>query len=154
MTPLQIFMTIWQQQVTTVPYVECVNTPVDTDSLPNEWGSAVYLPETTTDATLGSRPWVEERGQFLVGLFTRSGKGPAALDAAVAAVRQAFHGAALDGLWLMQVDGPHDLDPEADGEWWRLALTVQYVYQFRRDATGPLYGEWQGFDNATLPSVH
>jgi hypothetical protein len=150
MTPLEIFTSIWQQKVTSVPYVECVNTQVDTDTLPNEWGSAVYQPQTNADVTMGSNPWVEERGTFLIGLFTRSGQGPAALDGVVAEVRAAFHGAALNGLWISQVDGPHNLDPEADGEWWRVALTAQYVFQYRRDATGPLYGDWSGFDGVTL----
>lgn len=155
MTPLEIFAAIWAQVVTVLPYVEVVNTPVDTDTLPNEWAGAVYLPQSTEDVTMGSRPWVEERGTILIGLFTRSGKGPAALDAAVAEVR-GLAGAAKDGLHLYQIDGPHDLDPEADGEWWRLALSAQYVYQYRRDATaqGPLgaLAGWDGFDTAGPPA--
>jgi hypothetical protein len=151
MTPLEIFVGLWQQKVTSVPYVETVNQPVDTNDLPNEWGAVIYQPQASADVSLGSNPWVEESGTFLIGLFTRSGKGPAALDAAVAEVRAAFHGAALNGLWVDKVDGPHDLDPQADGEWWRVALTANYIFQTRRSATGPVYGDWEGFDTPAPP---
>ena len=78
-------------------------------------------------------PWVEETGTILVGLFTRSGSGPAALDQAVDYIRQTFHGARRDGLVIRQVDGPHDVDPEGFGEWWQLAMTARYTFQTRRD---------------------
>lgn len=146
MTPLEIFLAIWQQQVPTLPYIETVNSQVDTNTLPDQWAGVVYQPNTVVDVTLGSHPWVEETGTFLIGIFTRSGKGPADLDAALTEVRAAFHGAALNGLWISDIAGPHDLDPEADGEWWRLALTANYKFQTRRDATGPLYGDWVGFN--------
>ena len=100
---------------------------------------------------MGSNPWVEETGFFLIGLFTRSGTGPAALDSAVDQVRRAFHGAARDGLLIEDVDGPHDVDPESDGEWWQVALTANFKFQTRRDATGPLYGDWQGFPESPPP---
>jgi len=146
MTPLQIFLEIWAEQMTTVPFVATVNCPVDTNALPSLWGAAVYQPDTRSDVTLGSAPWVEEQGQILIGLFTRSGGGSDALDAAVDQVRQAFHGARRDGLVIFQVDGPHDVDPEADGEWWRLALTARYTFQTVRNQTGPLYHGWDGFE--------
>jgi hypothetical protein len=145
MTPLEIFLSIWAERVPAVPYVETVNSMVDTNALGDPWGAVVYQPQTRQDATLGSQPWVEEKGTFLIGLFTRSGSGPMALDAALAEVRLGFHGAALDGLHIDSVDGPHDLDPEADGEWWRLVLTANYTFHSRRAASGPLYGDWAGF---------
>ena len=49
---------------------------------------------------------------------------------------------------ILQVDGPHDVDPEGMGEWWQLAMTARYTFQTRRDASGPLYGDWQGFPDA------
>jgi Bacteriophage related domain of unknown function len=153
MTPLDIFIDLWRTLIpaAAVPYTEAVNTQVDTNALPDIWGAAMYQPEAATDVTLGSQPWVEETGTFLIGLFTRSGNGPAALDAAVDAVRRAFHGVRRDGLLILQVDGPHDIDPDGTGEWWQLALTARYVWQTRRDATGPLYGGWQGFPDAPTP---
>jgi len=143
-TPLEVFMQIWTDEVVSVPFVECVNTPVDTDSLPDEWGSAIIQPTTRADQTMGSNPWVEESGTISIGLFTRQRTGPAALDAAVDELRSVFHGVALNGLHIESVDGPHDIDPEVDGEWWRLGLTANYTFQTRRDATGPLQ-QWQGF---------
>jgi hypothetical protein len=84
-TPLAIFQQIWAECIPAdvLPYVEAVNRNVDTNTLPEEWGAAILQPEARTDVTLGSMPWVEESGTFLIGLFTRSGSGPAALDEAV-----------------------------------------------------------------------
>lgn len=146
MTPLEVFTAIWADQIgAALPLVETVNYGVETDKLPAKWAAVVYQPEQRADVTMGSNPWVEEQGQFLIGLFARSGTGPAVLDAEVALVRAAFHGAARDNLVVSEVDGPHDLDPEADGEWWRLALTARFTFQTTRNATGPLHGGWQGF---------
>lgn len=145
-TPLEIFDSIWAEQAAAIPYVETVNHGVDTNTLPDIWGAAVYQPEQVEDVTMGSTPWVEEQGMFLIGLFTRSGSGAKALDAAVRTIRQAFHGAARDGLVIFAVDGPHDLDPEADGEWWRLVLTARYTFQSVRRQDGPLYHGWDGFE--------
>jgi hypothetical protein len=148
MTPLETFLALWAEliPVPVVSYVEAVNSQVDTNTLPDVWAAAIYQPETSPDVTLGSNPWVEETGTFGIGLFTRSGSGPASLDAAVTAVRRAFHGVRRDGLLILQVDGPHDMDPEGAGEWWQLGLTARYIFQTRRDATGPLHGGWGGFD--------
>jgi hypothetical protein len=147
MTPLEIFESIWVEQAPSIPLIVVVNSPVNTDTLPDVWGAAIYQPEAREDVTLGSTPWVEESGTFLIGLLARAGTGPAVLDDAVATIRQAFHGAARDGLVVFAVDGPHDVDPEADGEWWRLVLTARYTFQTVRQQTGPLYHGWQGFDD-------
>lgn len=152
MTPLEVFEAIWASQIgAAVPYIQTVNYGVDTNALPPVWGAAIYQPETRVDVTMGTNPWVEETGQFLIGLFARSGSGPTALDAAVDAVRNAYQGAARDNLVVSHVDGPHDVDPEGDGEWWRLALTARYTFQTVRQQLGPLYHGWQGFDEMPRP---
>ena len=155
MTPLEIFQAIWTANIppSAIAYVEAVNYGVDTNSLPDNWACALYQPELRQDVTMGSQPWVEERGTFLIGLLTRSGTGPAALDQAVDYVRQVFHGARRDGLLIVEVDGPHDIDPEGMGEWWQLAMTARYTFQTRRDATPPLYGGWDGFPDAPPPPL-
>jgi hypothetical protein len=146
MTPLDVFNLIWAQQIgAALPLIETVNFGVDTNDLPEKWAAVVYQPDETTDVTMGSTPWVEETGQFLIGLFARSGSGPTVLDAEIKLVRDALHGAARDNLAIFQVNGPHDLDPEADGEWWRLALTARYTFQGIRSQDGPLYHGWAGF---------
>jgi hypothetical protein len=150
-TPLAIFLNIWSTKVTTVPYIETVNSPVDVNALGDPWGGVVYQPVSVADVTLGSHPEVEEKGTFLIGLFTRSGKGPAALNVAIDQVRLAFHGVARDGLEISNVDGPHDIDPAADGEWWRIVLTANYTFYTKRDATGPWQGDWENFP-AQFPS--
>lgn len=154
-TPLEIFTAIWQDKIPAgvLPYVETVNLGVDTNDLPETWGAAIYQPETRGDVTLGTKPWVEETGTFLIGLFTRSGRGPATLDAAVDYIRATFHGVRRDGLLILQVDGPHDIDPEGLGEWWQVAMTARFTFQTRRDASGPDYGDWQGFPEDPPPPL-
>jgi hypothetical protein len=135
-TPLEIFESIWAERAASIPYVEVVNYGVDANELPAIWGAAIYQPEQREDVTLGSSPWVEEQGQFLIGLMARAGTGAKVLDDAVATIRQAFHGEVRDGLQIIAVDGPHDVDPEADGEWWRLVLTARFIFQSRRGPAG------------------
>ena len=48
MTPLEVFMQIWQERMTTIPYVETVNSQVDTNDLPGKWAGVVYQPDTRT----------------------------------------------------------------------------------------------------------
>jgi hypothetical protein len=155
MTPLEIFAQIWTDKIppTVITYVEAVNINVDLTNAPDHWASAIIQPETRSDVTLGSAPWVEETGVFLIGLFTRSGGGPEVLDQAVDYIRAAFAGAAFGGLLILQVDGPHDVDPAGFGEWWQVALTARYTFQTRRDATGPLYGNWSNFPTTPPPPL-
>jgi len=147
MTALEIFIAQWQAAIpaAVLPYIEAVNQQADINTAPDVWGAAIQQPETRIEVTLGSNPWVEETGGFLIGLFTRSGSGPKSLDEAVAYIRQAFHGYRYGGLVVLQVDGPHDVDPEGLGEWWQVAMTARYIFQTRRDASGPGFGDWQGF---------
>ena len=154
-TPLAIFQQIWSEYIPAdvLPYVEAVNRNVDTNALPDEWGAAILQSEARADVSLGSMPWIEESGTFLIGLFTRSGSGPAALDEAVDYIRQAFHAARRDGLIIWQVDGPHDVDPEGFGEWWQLALTARYTFQTRRDGRDSLHGGWEGFPDERPPPL-
>jgi hypothetical protein len=156
MTPLEIFFARWQAAIppSAITYIEAVNLQTNINDAPDPWGAAVVQPTTRVDVTLGSTPWVEETGTILIGLFTRSGKGPAALDQAVDYVRQTFHGYRSDGLLILSVDGPHDVDPEAMGEWWQVAMTANYQFQTRRDASGPGFGNWPNFPDtppAPLP---
>lgn len=150
MTPLEIFRQIWAAKIPAdaLTLYETVNAQMDLNDAHDPWAAVILQPDAVVDVTLGSNPWVEETGAFVIGLFTRSGSGPAALDQAVDYIRQTFHGARRDGLIIWQVDGPHDVDPEGLGEWWQLAMTVRYTFQTRRAASGPLYGDWQGFPDA------
>jgi hypothetical protein len=105
-----------------------------TDSLPNTWGSALLSSQARTDLTLGSNVHVEEAGEIIAALFARSGSGENALDAAVDQLRTTFHGymTADNTLQFRAVVGPQDIEPAADGEWWRLAFIVPYVAWSRR----------------------
>jgi len=145
MTPVEIFEQQWNDAGITVPYYETVNKYVDTNSMPDQWASSLDQPDNRVDVTMGSHPWVDRTGTIMIGLFSRSGGGAAVLDDAVKQVRDAFHGFAKNGLEIQQVNGPHDIDPQSDGEWWRVVLSAQYVFYERRDATGPGFGDWVGF---------
>jgi hypothetical protein len=150
MTPLEIFYEIWDETIpsSVILRIEAVNYQTDTNSLPDEWAAVAYQPETRSDVTLGSNPWVEEQGAFLIGLLTRSGMGPAPLDPAVDYIRQKLHAARRNGLVILQVDGPHDVDPDGFGEWWQITMTARYIFQTRRAGTDPLHGGWIGFPEA------
>jgi hypothetical protein len=155
MTPLEIFQAIWNENIppAVVTYVEAVNYGVDTNDLPDFWACALYQPELRRDVTMGSQPWVEETGSFQIGLLTRSGTGAASLDQAIDYVRQVFHGARRDGLLIVEVDGPHDIDPEGQGEWWEVGMIARYTFQTRRDGTDPLHGGWEGFPDTPPPPL-
>lgn len=139
MTPLDEFVARWETADMPIPFVETVNTAVDTDDLPDAWGSALLQVEAAGDVTLGSQPWMEEAGSIVVGLFARSGTGRNALDDAVTALREHFHGyvSADQSIHFTRVVGPEDIDPDADGEWWRLGFVVPYTVQSRRTEPVP-----------------
>src|SRR5688500_13761046 len=134
MTPLDEFITLWTTSDMPGPFVDAVNTPVDTDALPDLWGSAMLQSERRTDITMGENPFVEESGVIIVGLFARSGEGRNELDEAITILRERFHGYVSEdqAIAFTAVVGPEDIDPDADGEWWRLGFTVPYVVESRR----------------------
>lgn len=134
MTPLDEFYARWAAVGMPVPLLEVVNTNVDMSALPDQWAGALLLSDNRGDVTLGSAPWVEESGQIVVGLLARAGKGRTLLDSAVDALRQYFHGyLTSDGtIHFLAVIGPEDIDPEANGEWWRLGMRVPFTVQSRR----------------------
>lgn len=134
MMPLDQFKARWIASGRLPLYVDVINTPVLTDSLPNTWGSALLSSQARTDLTMGSNAHVEESGEIIAALFARSGTGGGGLDAFVSALRDVFHGymTADNTLQFRAVVGPQDIDPMADGEWWRLAFVVPYVVWSRR----------------------
>lgn len=130
MKPLDQFAARWRANSPPLPlYVDVINQPVVTDGLPPKWGSAMLSSTARTDLTMGSRVHVEESGEIIAALFARSGTGGKALDAEVDALRDIFHGymTADNQIQFRAVVGPQDIDPVADGEWWRLAFVVPYV---------------------------
>jgi len=150
MTPLDQFRTRWRASPlqALAPYQDVINLPVITDSLPNTWGSALLTSNARTDLTLGSSVHVEEAGEIIAALFARSGGGANVLDAAMVQLRTTFHGymTADNTLQFRAVVGPQDINPEADGEWWRLAFLVPYVVWSRRVEPVPilLAADWRG----------
>lgn len=143
MTPLDEFVARWNAVNMPIPFVEVENSGIDLDQVPDRWASAMLQGDARADVTLGSNPWVEETGQIVVGLFARSGTGRSQLDEAVAKLRTEFHGYMTpdNGLHFLAVNGPEDIDPDADGEWWRLAMTIPYRVQTRRaEPIPPGYG--------------
>lgn len=136
MTPLDEFKARWiaSPLQAIAPYQDVINTPVMTDSLPNTWGGALLASTARTDLTLGSNVHVEESGEIAAALFARSGTGAQSLDAAKAQLIATFHGymTADNTLQFRAVVGPQEINPEADGEWWRLGFLVPYVVWSRR----------------------
>ena len=133
MRPLDDFIALWTSKGVPLEFHDTINTPVPIDEFPATWGSARYDVETRTDVTLGSNPYVEERGVITVGLFARSGTGGTVLDNAISFIREHFHGyASADGkLYYTQVEGPFEIE-DVGGEWWQVALAIPYVLQSTR----------------------
>jgi hypothetical protein len=155
MTPLEIFNWWWEQRIPAdvLPFIPVVNMQADTNDAPDQWGTALIRPDSRTDVTLGRNPVVLETGAFVIALFTRSGTGAASLDQAVDYMRQAFHGFRYGGLLVLQVDGPHDIEPQGQGEWWQVGITAPYEFTTRRDASKPYYGDWQNFPDMPPPPL-
>lgn len=139
MKPMDEFIARWAAVPMPLPLVDVVNTPVELNALPAQWAGAVKQSDNRVDVTMGSLPWVEETGNIIVGLLARSGTGADILDAAVDALRLHFHGwhTPDNGVVFLSVIGPEDIDPEADGEWWRLGMRVPYVVQGRHSQLPP-----------------
>lgn len=151
---LSIIKTHWQGDplnapALAIPYFDVWNLEVDLNTLPAKWAGAVVQSENTNDITMGSTPWVIESGFVAVGLFAHSGKGPHVLDNEIAAVRAAFHGWASDGLRILRVDGPLEVNPAVEGNWYQAAMQFAFEYQYRRSAVGPGFGDEQGIVRAT-----
>jgi hypothetical protein len=149
MKPLDQFIARWRAHTPPLPlFVDVINTPVLTDSLPAKWGSAMITSTARTDLTMGSRVHVEESGEIIAALFAGSGVGGTALDAEVEALRSIFHGymTADNQIQFRAVVGPQDIDPMADGEWWRLAFVVPYVVWSVRVEPVPVSAvqDWRG----------
>jgi hypothetical protein len=136
MNPLDVFYARWNAAAALIgiPIFEVINTGVDLDDMPDLWAGALDQGDTRTDVTMGSNPWLETHGQIVVGMFAKSGTGRAALESAVDRVREVFQGyrTANDGVRFPQVIGPEDVQPEATGAWWHLAMRVPYIMQARR----------------------
>lgn len=130
-----------------IPLVDVVNTSVDLNAMPDKWAGAVVQVETDADQTMGSNPHVLETGFIAIGLFARSGEGVKILDAEIAAVKAALHGWASDGLEILRVDGPLDVEPFVEGNWYQAALQAAYEFRYRRNATGPGFGDLQGLSH-------
>lgn len=134
MTPMDELKARWQALAMPLPLIDVVNTEADLSDMPDLWAGPVLQSEERTDVTLGSNPWVEERGTIMLALCARSGKGESLLDASVAAVREKFHGwlSADKQIQFLAVTGPENTEPEANGEWWILTMRVPYTLQSRR----------------------
>lgn len=155
--PYDLVKARWTVVDMPVPFVDTLNTQPDLNDLPDLWGSALVQVEVRRDVTMGAQPWVEESGNIVVGLFARAGTGPNALDVAVQALRDGFAGYVKDEgegtFQVSAVDGPVDIDPETDGDWWRVAMSMPYTYQSRRLVLVPdpiTYVRWSTtFKNAS-----
>lgn len=130
-----------------IPLEDVVNVDVDLNNMPDKWAGAVVQVETDADQTMGSNPWVMETGWIAIGLFAKSGEGVKILDAEIRAVKDALHGWASDGLEISRVDGPLDVEPFVEGNWYQVALQAAYEYRYRRTATGPGFGDLQGLSH-------
>jgi len=133
MTPLDMFIDRWNSVGMLAPFFDVINKPVELDDMPDIWASAIYHTPNRAEVTMGSKPFVQEDGTIIVALFARAGTGRSVLDPLIEQVRRYFAGWASGDTgdtaarcYFLQVNGPEDLNPETDGNWWQVALTVPY----------------------------
>jgi hypothetical protein len=139
-TPLDAFEARWRAVPLSAPFYDVINKPVELDAMPSVWASATYHTPQNGDVTMGSAPFTQEDGTLVVGLFAASGTGRNALTPLIDEVRRYFAGysASLSGngeCVFLNVNGPEDIDPQTDGNWWQVVLTVPYEVYGRRTAT-------------------
>lgn len=133
MTPLELFEARWNEAVLPVlglPIYLPSNQHIDVEQLPDPWAGVLVNSQEFRNLTMGSQPWREEVGTFLVGTFVKSNKGFKGNDATARTVREAFMNwsSAPSGerLFVESVAGPLDIDPDAEGGWHQLALELHY----------------------------
>jgi hypothetical protein len=130
MTPLDYFLERWTQQGLVIPIHVVSDLHVDLNAMPIQWAGVIVQAQEYRNMTLGSVPWREENGLYVVGVFTRAGEaaGFAETDTAARLVRQAFMNwqTTDNALHVEAVDGPLDIDPVAEDGWHRLALEMRY----------------------------
>lgn len=128
MTPADYFLARWAAVPGLPPLHLASNLAVDLNAMPDQWAGLMINAQEFRNLTMGSRPYLEETGSFLVGVFTRGGAGFAGTDVLARQVRDAFFNwtTADDVLRVESIDGPLDIDPAAEDGWHRLALEMRY----------------------------
>jgi hypothetical protein len=128
MTPLEYFEARWAAEVPALPLFNPSAMHVDLAQMPSPWAGVIVQAQEYRNMTLGTRPWREETGTYVLGIFQRPGDGFAAADGLARQVREAFMDWHTDdgALHVEAIDGPLDIDPAAEDGWHRLALEIQY----------------------------
>lgn len=128
MTPLDYFTARWAEAGIALPIYTMSNVNVDLNAMPALWAGVIVQAQELRNMTLGSQPWQEEAGLFLVGVFNRAGAGFPATDDTARSVRAAYMNweSADTRMRVEGVAGPLDLDPAAEEGWHRLALELRY----------------------------
>lgn len=129
MTPLDYFLDRWRAMPGLPPIYNASNLHVDTSTLPDPWAGVLVQGQDFRNITMGSQPWQQETGSFIVGVFTRAGEGMPDTDTLVRQVRAAFMNYRSPDrvLGIEQIDGPLDVDPAAEDGWHQLALDCRYT---------------------------
>lgn len=128
MTPQGYIEAVWGTFIPGAPLVDVANVEVDADSLPSPWVGMLVQAEPSRLVTLGSKPYGEETGVVLLGVFTKSGTGADAGTAVAYQIRDAFLGYQDPErqFEVRTINGPMNLDPDADGGWFRMAVELEY----------------------------
>lgn len=122
----------WPAVMPLVPYIDTINLETPRAPLPPIWGTLGFDMSQRVRLTLSKNPLHEETGSVSVVIVASSGEGDAA---AVQAATDAMHAwtdwFASDAIYFTAVGAPQQVDLEAAGNWFLVAVRCAYVAQSR-----------------------
>ena len=115
-----------------LPYKETFSDAPNPATLPDAWFTVSFQYSATDPVSIGPTVLERESGAVIVSGLARSGDGDGTLLALLDTARPLIkpHFEASSGVYVNSVSTPTDADPDVDGEWLRLDLTVDYQRDF------------------------
>lgn len=120
--------------VTGVPLVETLNeNPSDVEIDVPVWATVMFTADTSQHQTMGSSPWIEEQGTITIMIHSYSGVTDSVVAAAAGEVKNFWDMWISDtkDTWVTSTVGPRPPDPDAQGDYYRLAVDLSYSHQYR-----------------------
>ena len=127
----------WDRLLPDLPFYETINyVPRESDEedgLPDVWGTLQFRADTRVPLTMGSRPWMEERGVVSIAIVVKSGDSDSDAIARATQAMEAWTGWCTPNgrIWFQAVGAPQQLDEESLGEWFIVSIACNYVAQDR-----------------------
>ena len=110
-----------------LPYLDTLSDAPNPATLPDSWFTLLFQGQTDDPIGIGPTAELRETGNVILACLGRSGTGDDALitlvETASPLIGPHFKTASI---YVRSVSPPQDAEPNVDGEWLRLDLTVEY----------------------------